>query len=624
MANKLTPIETQFYLSEIRSSEARQKSQLITRWQYPTLVGYYEGELLIDPDRRDEGVARRKLLAIINKHFPKTNILISDILFNNPDIIADPTQPFAIIGNKEFNVEENAPLMRGALIHAYDKTGAQEENRIALFDMLFAGYAGVEVDHIKTKRDTQIGINKVPTEEQIEERRTGIMGKVKEGFKKLTGKPTNQQQAEDKAATEAADEKEAFADTTKTYIRRWDPLNILFDWQAKRFKDSRYLIKKRIMSKSKFDAEFPKFKDKVQAGKFLEFGQHHSGSEKQSVIVYEVQVRKANNVYTTIVLTPTLMDAELDMFDRPYTTNGFNIKIGTLNKYGVIYPVPVAKINKTISDEWNEYIYNWKNVAERNVPKFLVNTKKVNSGGIDALRSKHTNDIVDVDGQTDGAVTPLQPTKLSNDNKELVGLYASESEKTWGVSDAKSSGSNKNIKFAEQLKQQEAGFQSVTSDSQEGLRQLMQEELETVKDIIVTFWDEEIFIKITGGPKPQWYVPMTLGGVVVNPLSDLLTADYFIKVDVTQAFRPNKDKDKNDSILLLREIISEEMTAVLARPSEKFPNGRQLSTQFLDKVVKKFGEDPEIVFEPIQTPQVPAEGEAGLPSPEQILAGGGA
>jgi len=617
---KLLPMEVQFWLSEIKSAEARQLRELIKRWKYPTVVSYYEGSLQIEPNFTDSVNAQnRQLSAIINKHFPKTNVLISEIMFQSPDITADPTKPFATVADQEINVEEAAPLMEGAVEYMYDKTGAQEENRVALFDMLYAGYCAVEVDTAKARKTDGIGVVKLPTDEEAAQREGGIVGRMKEGARRVKKALSNEQQAEDKFELEAADENEGFSDISETFVRRWDPLNILFDWQAKTMKESRYLIKKRIMSKSKFDKEYPEFKDKVQAGKFLDFGAHQLEREKQSVIVYEVQVKKSKSRYDTIVLTPTLRDSELDSFKRPYTTNGFNIKIGTLHKYGKIYPVPVAKINKTLSDEMNEYIYNWKDVAERNIPKYLRNTKKVGEDGVDALRSKHTNDVIDVDGDPTGALEPLKPTRLSNDNKELIGVFQSEQDKTWNVSDTKTGGRDRNVKFAEELKQQESGFQATTLDIQEGLRKLIQEELETGKDIIVTFWDGELFIKVTGGAKPGWYIPKTLGGVVINPLSEMLSADYHIKIDITKAFRPNTDKQKNDLVLLLREMISPQMEVVLQK------QGRQLAAGFVDKIVKKFGQDPDLMFEPLaETEGIPGEeGAEGALTPEQIIAQGG-
>lgn len=610
MANKLTQAEITFLLDEIKSCEERQRRELIERWQYPLLVSYYEGLLRLEPDSQDRNATRKTVSAIINKHFPKTNVLISEIMFQTPDILAEPTKPFVVKGNIELDVEVGAPLMGAALKYGYDKTGSQEENRVALFDMIYAGYCAVEVDQIRRKKNDDNLLN-FPTDEEMKDRSTGMIGRVKESVKNLM-RPKNAEEAEEKMSKEAPDEKQAYATVNETYVRRWDPLNILFDWQAKTFKESRYIIKKRIMSRSKFNTEFPKFKDKVASGKFLDFSMHQHEREKQSVIVYEMQIKRKNDEYVTVMLTPTLRDNILDMFKRPYTTNGFNIKIGTLHKYGKIYPVPIARINKTLSDEMNEYIYSWKEIGERNVPKFLVNTKKVKADGISALRSRNVNDIVDIDGAVQGAVEPLKATSFSNDNKDLFAVFQGEQDKTWNVSDSKVGGTQK-AKFATELQIQEAGFQQTTIDIQEGLRKLIQEELDTMKDIIATFWDGEFFIKVTGGEKPEWYVPDVIGGVVTNPLAEMLSADYHIKVDIDKAFRPNTEKQKSDLVLLMRELISQPMQLILAA------QGRQLSSKFLDKIVTKFGQDPELMFEEAQQP---AEGEGLAPGnvPEEMIA----
>jgi hypothetical protein len=413
---KLTRSEISFWADEIKSCEARQKKELVDRWKYPTLISYFEGDLLVEANPYRRGAGNQKMLAIINKHFPKTNVLISELMFQNPDFICDPTKPYiereSPMGVERIDLEANAPLMDAAITYGYDKIGLQEENRLALFDMFYAGYSAVEVDQIIEDEEPQTDMM-LPGEEEIESRERGVLGGMIDNIKKaINGKD----EAENQVEAEAADERESYSTTSKTYGRRWDPMNILFDWKADRVKDCRYIIKKRILSKSKFDAEFPEFKDKVTAGQLLDYAQHANDCEKKSVVVYEIQIHKKGNEYWTLKVTPTLTDSELSYFKRPYTTNGFNLKIGTLHKYGKIYPVPVARINKVLADEMNEYLYNWKDVAERNVPKFVRDINKVGADGLDALRSNRANDVIDVDGNPTSAVTPLQPTNLSNDN----------------------------------------------------------------------------------------------------------------------------------------------------------------------------------------------------------------
>jgi len=596
---KLTYSEIQYWLNEIKSCEKRQRKELIERWKYPLLVSYYEGDLQVDPGPySNRGVGTQKMDAIINKHFPKTNVLIGEIMFQNPDFIAEPTKPIAVVetlrGVNEINLEEQAPLMKSAIKYAYDKIGLQEENRVALFDMLYAGYCAVEVDHVVEPKNKKTDMM-LPGEDEIVGREKGMLGRAAD---KVKSKINSAKEAEERVEKEAPGEYDAYSTTNKTYGKRWDPMNILFDWKADRFKDSRYIIKKRIMSKSKFDAEFPKHKDKVTPGKMLDYAEHVNDSDSKSVCVYEIQIRKADNEFWTLKLTPTCTDTELDYYKRPYSSNGFNIKIGTLHKYGKIYPVPIAKINKTLADEMNEYVYAWKDVAERNVPKYLVDGNKVNASGRDALRSKWANDIVITEGSTNNAVEALKPTAFSNDNKELYSIYQAEQEKTWTVSDSKTGGKD-NVKFATELQVQEAGFQLSTADIQEGLRSLIQQEMDTVKDLIVVFWDEEYYFKVTGGDKPGWYIPEVVSGIVVNPLTDMLTSDFHIKVDISKAFRPNTEKEKGDMIALLREMTSPQIQAVLQA------QGRTISRGFIDKIVKKFGQDPEIAFDDLpEQPEV--------------------
>jgi len=227
VANKLTQAEITFLLDEIKSCEERQRRELIERWQYPLLVSYYEGLLRLEPDSQDRNATRKTVSAIINKHFPKTNVLISEIMFQTPDILAEPTKPFVVKGNIELDVEVGAPLMGAALKYGYDKTGSQEENRVALFDMIYAGYCAVEVDQIRRKKNDDNLLN-FPTDEEMKDRSTGMIGRVKESVKNLM-RPKNAEEAEEKMSKEAPDEKQAYATVNETYVRRWDPLNILFD-----------------------------------------------------------------------------------------------------------------------------------------------------------------------------------------------------------------------------------------------------------------------------------------------------------------------------------------------------------------------------------------------------------
>lgn len=581
--SKLTLPEVKFWLDEAAACERRQRVELFQRNNYPALILYYEG--FTRTDKIADHVGTRSQMAIINEHFPNTNAKISEIMYKNPDIVAEALKPEA---------EEAEGLMKSAINYFSDKTDLLTENRVALFDMLYAGYCGVDVDHLITNEAKSM----LETREELSQRQ-GVMEKIKNVFR-----PANAEEAEGKLEQEAPPDEDAYAMNGETFVRRWNPTNILFDWKAERLKDRRYSLKRIEISKAEFDMRYPKFKDKVSDGhdKFghhrFPYGQHFHEIHNKKVVMYEFQIKKRKNEYWTLIVAPSWGMEEIDLFKRPYTTNGYNLKIGTLHKYGKIYPVSFAQISKKMADEMNHYVKFVMEHAERNVPKFVTNKQKVKIDAKEALRSGNINDLVEIDGSTTGAVTPLQPTVIAPENKELIAIFDREKAKLWGVSTPKLQGASQ-AEFATELQIQEAGFQITQADIQEGLRQLIVEELDTGKDIIITFWDDPIFLKITSGPKPQWYVPqmgvnpLTGREMVLNPLSDVLTGDYFIKVDIRSAFRPNPEKDKADLIILLDKLAQPNITQLLAL------QGRVINADFIDKIVRKFNVRPENLFAPL-------------------------
>ena len=612
---KLKFPEIKFYLDEAASCEQRQQKELVSRWNYPFLIHYYEGMMRINAE--DPHVIKQQQLAVINDYFPNTNQLIATIMYQNPDILAEATKPKA---------EEGENLMKSALGHWFNRADAIDENRIALFDMFAAGYCGVEVDYMGEK-DALDRLIKLPTEEELAQREQSPVQAAKNNIRKFVGKVANNEDAEKKLAMEGPDPESAFStnetfgDGERTYVQRWNPMNILFDWRAERLKFRRYSLKRVLMSKAEFDTKYPGFESKVGVGvddtrfgnhaRNIEHARHSDQAMKTMVLLYEFQIKRGVNDYWTLVVAPSWPHEEITLFKRPYVTNGFNMKIGHLHKYGAMYPVPMFQINKKMSDEMNEYVLFLKETAERSVPKIGYNTNKVKIDGVTALESSIVNDLVPVDGQPNANIQPIQPAIVSPENKELFSLWKERSTKGWSVPETRT-GQKPNARFAEELKQQEAGFESSQIDIQQGLRLLIREELNTGKDIIATFWDGETFFKITGGAKPDWYEAIVINGLVINPLTELLSADYFVDVDIQTSFKPNTEKEKNDMVLLLRELVSEGAILTLRTPSEQYPNGRQLSPQLIDKIVSKFGLNPETVFEEAQ-PMQQEEGAEGMP-----------
>jgi len=587
---KLNASEINFWLSEARSCEQRQQQELLHRNNYPFLINYYEGFDRAEAPHPHLNTHQR--LAIINEHFPNTNALISEIMYQNPDIVVDAAKPEA---------EEGEDLMKAALSYWFDKSHAIVENRVALFDMLYSGIGCIEVGQYNPGTGSKKDL--LPSEQDLAKRKT-LMERATGIFKRKDEK------AAEEALEKAQPPKESSTATnTGTYIRRWDPVNVPLDWRAERIIDRRYNLKKVWMSPEEFNITYPKFAGRVtdSNGRFR-YSMHEKESRSGKMFVYEFQIKKKDGSYWNLVIAPSILEEELDMFKRPYVTNGFDMKIGTLHKYGRLYPTSMAQINKKMSDEMNEYIRFQAEVAKRNIPKYLVDGKKIKHAAKESLKSTKVNDIVEADGPPTGTIIPLVPTPVSNENKEQFALFQTRSEKGWGVSTSRLQG-KANEKFATGLKIQEAGFQEKTADIQEGLRFFIQEQLDSGKDLIATFWDKPIFFKITGKEKMSWYEPqtavnpMTGQEMVLNPLSDLLTGDYWVKVDISSALRPNKERKRNEAILFIKE---------LAGLLPLFQaQGKTINTDEIAKISKQFGFTPEVLFVDAPPPPDPNAVQAG-------------
>ncbi len=589
---KLTTAEIKFWSSEATSCEERQKIELIERNNYPFLVNYYEGVEQIDVQHPH--VSSKQKMMIINEYFPNTNALISEIMFQNPDILLEASKPEA---------EEDVPLMKSALTYFWDKADGLVENRVALFDMLYAGYCAVEVDIMPAS------IKQLADPEAVE---TGEKKSVFDQFAKGVKKAFNVEDAELNMAKLAPPMETPFATAQGSYIRRYDPLDVPLDWRAQRVKDRRYNLKKVWLSKAEFDAAYPKFKEKVSAEELrFEFSKHDMMMHNRKVLLYEFQVRMKDHQYQTIIISPNLQTEAIDNFIRPYFTNGFNMKIGSLHKYGKLYPRSYAQINKKMNDEMNHYVKHMMDVAERNIPKRLYDTNKVKTAGLDAMRNSNVNENCPVDGNTVGAVTELQPTHVSFENKELMGTFRDQKNKLWSVSEPRISGQSE-AKFATEIAIQESGFQAQNLDVQEGLRILIESEVDTGKDLIATFWDDSIFLKVTGSQKMKWYEPeLDANGKVLNPLADLLTGDYNIKIDIASAAR-------KDQATILQNMFFYMQQLVQLRPILN-AQGHDINVDEIRKQAKEFGWNPDTLFIPFKSaeqPTVPTPGGEAI-SPEE-------
>lgn len=602
---KLSPSDVAFWLSEAKSCEDRQRIELTHRNNYPFLINYYEGIEQIDAIYPHVSTAQK--LSIISEYFPNVNSLISEVMYQNPDIIVTAKRPEA---------EEGQPLMKAALQYGFDKADALLENRVALFDMFFAGYCAIEVDHL-TEDNAKKSLSLVPDEEQMLRNQQGVVQKIVNKIKKAL----SPEEAEENLEKEAPEKEEAFGTVEKTYVQRWSPLDVPLDWRARNLKERRYNLKKIWLSKAEFDVKYPSFKDKVTTeNTSFDFTKHDEAIHSKKVLLYEFQVKKKNNEFWNIIVCPTVTNEEIDIFKRPYTTNGFNMKIGTLHKYGKLYPISYAQVNKKIQDEMNHYVRFMMEVAERNIPKRLYDKNKVKTDGLAALESAKVNDLAPVDGNPSGVVQEVQPTHVPVENKELLAIFQDQKKKLWSVSDSRL-GTRGAEQFATELNIQEAGFQGKQVDIQEGLRVLIREELDTFKDIIVTFWDSPFFLKVTGGDKPDWYIPK-MGPdplnpnkqIVLNPLTDLLTGDYFIDTDISSALRPNKEGRKLEIVKFLGIMLQPGVLAYLQS------QGKTINIEEFKKAAREFGFNPEtflIDYAPPQPAMDLGQGAGGAPA-EQL------
>lgn len=588
--------EVKFWLQEAKACEDRQKIDLIKRNNYPFLILYYEGVEKINA--LSPFVTTAESYAIINEYFPNTNAKISELMYKYPDIVCQATKPDA---------EQNENLMKSALDYGFKHTDALIENRVALFDMLYAGYCAVEIDHIVDKGEDVDGL---PSEEQMTKNEVDQRPLLQKAKDFLTG--GTQEQIETKMESELPDKEEAYATNEKTYIRRWSPVNIPLDYRAETLRDRRYNLKRIELTQAEFNAKYPKFKDKIKAtDNIQDFDRLDGQDHKRKVLLYEFQVKKRNNEYWNIVVSPQSPTEEIDIWKRPYITNGFNVKIGTLHKYGKLYPISFAQINKKMQDEMNHYVKFIMECAERTVPKYVIDRNKIKEDGEEALRSSMVNDLVKVDGQN--AVTPLIPSIVSKENKEMLQLFQDQKQKLWNVSQSRLSGVS-NAQFATEVNIQEMGFVQSSADVQEGLRLVMKEQIETLKDIVVNFWDGEYFFKVTGGAMPQWYVPQKvvnpLNGqpMIVNPLTDILTGDYELDIDILSAQRPNLQQKKKDVVDYLTWVI-QTLFPILQM------QGKSINMDEIKKTASMVGLNPETLFIDLQPQEQGMPGQPGQGGP---------
>jgi hypothetical protein len=574
--------KTAFWLQEIKSSEERKTAEMMKRNSYPDVVQFYEGEIKSTASYTTGEPKKR--LAYINDYFPNTNALIAETVYQNPDIILTATKPTARNARmEEVDVEGNTETLKSGMNYGFKKTDAILENRIALFDMMYAGICFVEVDHAREKKDRQ-----------AQKPRT-LMDRI------LKRNQTQEEIEKERSESEPPQEK-GYSMHEETYIRRWNPLLCGLDYRAERVKDVRFVYKIFKIPYAEFIAQYPDYENKVHADAGdVPFSLHKHEQYRRMVLYYEVQHFLKNGIVENFIIAPSYPHEEIDYWLRSYDTNGFNLKIGVLDAYGRLYPKSRAAVVYPNHADKSEYMTFMMEVAERSIPRIGYNKDKVKEDGKRGLESKKVGALVPTTGDRN-SVWNIEAPKVSVENKELIAMMEAQTERLWGVSKSRIAGKSE-AEFATDIEIQEAGFQERRIDLQEGLRRLIRAELDTLKDIIVSFWDYPIWFKITGGSKPTWYEPQIdpNTGIVLNPLTDILTADYEVDVDITSMRMPNKNQKRKETVDYLTWLINSVYPILLQ------PQGYTINVDEIKKSAKEFGFNPENLIVQLQQPEIASE-----------------
>lgn len=616
--------ECAFWQREMESSIQFQRKMFNDRINYYQLVAYYEGiqipGLSYNPsDQYGFSTTERYSLstvAIINEMFPAIYSVINATYNQNPTVSVKAKHPKAeknvnplaqFLSSPASSNYEPYPLtalMEGALKFAMKKTGMKEENQMALFDMLVAGFAIVEVNHrVETVR--KAGKEPVIDERTIIDKGVDKVIDIIEGAAKslnpgsLIGK-TNEEIAEKVISTTEKLEEDVRVDAT--YVKRWDPTKILFDYRADIFKESRYIAKIVDMTVAEFQDRYPNFKDQVPENSLrdLSFSRHKEDINSKSVRLYEIEIKRPDQ-NRILVIAPGIQEA-LDYYEKPVTTNDFSLKYGCVDKYGKIYPMSRARQMKKAQDDLNHYATIQMEHADRQMQKIAYWKEGLTDSGEKALRD---NDIYGlVEKKNPGAVFEAVPQGgVTPENKDLQRMMVESINKIGATNElAKSGQSDSEFATQDAIKQQ--SFNVSISGYQDALEDLVGQEVDAIKDIIMQLWDGDDYFQITGLPGgDQWYQPE------MGPLSDLLIGDYLTEVDIMTAERPNPMKNRAEAA---------ELFTLLTNPATRqflMEKGKDINVQAVENLIKQYGQNPDTILTDIQGANI--AGLQGLP-PEQL------
>lgn len=578
-----------FWKGEIRSSLKRQKAEFIDRINYKELVRYFEA--LQFP-------GNKSMLAIVDEFSPAILSVITSVYYQNPTVQVEAANPQAdnlitpsmmyMIQNPDFKPYNLTDLMRGALGYGMVKSGMKEEMQVGCFDLLLAGFAGIEMNHTSTSDDMPQTDTANPSEDVTGNILQTMVDGARGLLEKITGSKSNEEAEEDVMKDTQANLRTDFTD--RTYCKRFNPLDVLFDPRADVFKESRWVGKRIRMTVSEFNTKYPKLKGKVLASASenysLEYSEHNSVENKKSVTLYEVEIKKKGPRNCVLVMHPAL-DEPVDYYERAIITNNFALKYGCIDKYGKIYPMSRGRKAKGPQDDINHYMTIQFEHVDRAQRKIAVYMDGLTPSGQTSQRSADVYAIVEK--TTPQPVYESMPApSVVPENKEIVMIMKDSINKSVGTTELAKGGKSQNDTLGQdQLENQ--SFQVNVNSVQDALQDLADQLVDELKDIQQQVWDGEDYFKVTGiQGGDAWYTPE------MGPLADVLVGDYQVRVNIASSARPNPMRDKKDLM---------EMTTFITSPLiVQFAqlHGKRPSMEPLNNLIKQYNMNPEMVFEPLE------------------------
>ena len=589
--------EVRFWKAEIQASLKRQKNEFIARTGYEALIEYFESVQLTN-------AATLEQMAIMDEFSPAIASRVGTAYYQNPTINVNAKNPTAeefvrpgfmyLLQHPEFKPFKVTDLFNASLRYGMDKVKMKDEMQLGAFDLIVAGFTAVEMNHL-TQKQVADG----------EEQANGLLDKAKQfasGFiDKVTGKSDVDAEAQ---ATEGVDRvNDIFSD--KTYCKRWNPLEVLFDPRAQVFGESRFIAKIIKMSVADFNKQYPKWK-----GKFTEFSsgeltdmpynQQKEWDKKKSVVLYELEIKRESNRNHILVLADGMPEA-VDSYEKGIITNGFSIKYRSLDKYGKIYPVSRARKAKKPQDDINHYLTTVFEHVDRAQRKIAYFEEGLTEQGKTSMRSADVYALVPK--TIPGAVFEAAPApSVVPENKEVIQLMTESINKHIGTSELQKSGKSDNDLATQDMLENQA-FQSNQGMLQDTLGDLAKDLLDTLKDIQMQVWDGDDYFKVTGiAGGDAWYTPE------MGPLSELLVGDVLIDVDIVSAQKPNPMKGREDALALANWITSPPIQEYL------MIRGKKTNLSPIENTIKAFGQNPDVMIENLNPEPIPsAPGMPGMP-----------